>query len=211
MIRSVSAAVLLFVVTVGDAHAIECRDASVKGNGHWSYRLIDGKRCWFSGPRRSKDELHWAARRDDGKQPELPPPPDPKPFEVPPILIAGWPAPAESPWEYVMDEAALAAWADDGPSFEDRFPEYVRGPVIMFKPRYEPPTPMRWWLILLGGAVIASSAFARRQIGDEYAVVEEESRFTRFAQSLRESRRADEVAWSERKMPWSPGSGSAPW
>ena len=43
------------------AQAIEC-SAAVPSNpqGHWSYRLIDGRKCWYQGENNlSKSLLHW--------------------------------------------------------------------------------------------------------------------------------------------------------
>ena len=45
------------------ANAMECR--SSKGeNGHWTWRLIDGRKCWYPG-RASLDKakLHWSNQR----------------------------------------------------------------------------------------------------------------------------------------------------
>lgn len=54
--------VLLVLALVGaspsDSHAIECQ-ARAGGSG-WSWRLIDGKRCWYKGTRRiDKKKLSW--------------------------------------------------------------------------------------------------------------------------------------------------------
>ena len=51
MIRVVAAAILSSVTA---AQALECHDSGR------AWREIDGRRCWFDGPRRlPKAELHW--------------------------------------------------------------------------------------------------------------------------------------------------------
>jgi hypothetical protein len=57
--------------SVVSAHATQCsveRPSSTRS--HWSYRIIDGRKCWYEGkPMLSKSMLYWplarAARRDE--------------------------------------------------------------------------------------------------------------------------------------------------
>src|SRR5437764_12818497 len=51
------------VLLSGAAHAIECQSAAPSSNrSHWSWRLIDGKKCWYVGPPGiDKSKLSWAA------------------------------------------------------------------------------------------------------------------------------------------------------
>ena len=49
------------LMPVTSAHAVEClaQAGSARG-GYWSYRLVDGRKCWYEGKRKlSKTELHW--------------------------------------------------------------------------------------------------------------------------------------------------------
>jgi hypothetical protein len=58
----IAGASLLASVTV--AQAIECAvELPASRSGHWSWRMIDGRKCWYQG--RStlpKSELHWPAQ-----------------------------------------------------------------------------------------------------------------------------------------------------
>jgi hypothetical protein len=53
-------AALLAVIST-EAQAIEC-SRTIDSKSYWSYRLIDGQRCWFRGHRQSKSNLHWPKR-----------------------------------------------------------------------------------------------------------------------------------------------------
>lgn len=61
---------LLFGLLPVTASAIDCR--SEKGSdGYWSWRNIDGKRCWYKGqPGMSKDKLRWASAPHEAKRQE---------------------------------------------------------------------------------------------------------------------------------------------
>jgi len=40
----------------------ECRASPSKAQGHWSWRLIDGRKCWYAGKTViSKSSLRWPA------------------------------------------------------------------------------------------------------------------------------------------------------
>ncbi|MEH2612916.1 hypothetical protein [Bradyrhizobium sp. AZCC 1693] len=44
------------------AQVRECRASPSKVQGHWSWRLIDGRKCWYAGKTViSKSLLRWAA------------------------------------------------------------------------------------------------------------------------------------------------------
>ena len=62
MIRySVAVLISAFWVTSAAA-AIDCVAEAPSGKGHWSWRTIDGKKCWYQGrPGISKAKLRWPA------------------------------------------------------------------------------------------------------------------------------------------------------
>jgi hypothetical protein len=55
----------LLPVGAPTAQAIECLAATPSNSQkHWSYRLIDGRKCWYEGKRMiSKSSLHWPSQR----------------------------------------------------------------------------------------------------------------------------------------------------
>jgi hypothetical protein len=59
MTRSFTALTLALICFASNANAIECQ--SDKGSGSpWSWRLIDGKQCWYKGQRgMDKKLLRW--------------------------------------------------------------------------------------------------------------------------------------------------------
>ena len=59
-----SAALLASVSTISTAQAIDCAaELPAVRSGHWSYRLIDGRKCWYEGkPGLSKSMLEWPPR-----------------------------------------------------------------------------------------------------------------------------------------------------
>jgi len=74
---------ILFVVSVNNAQAVECRTSVQGGDGHWAWRLIDGRRCWYKGASgMDKSLLHWSAAEDGPDRPEDTPEVQPIPPEV---------------------------------------------------------------------------------------------------------------------------------
>lgn len=60
----------IFLAALTDAQAaIECQAEIVRGrSSHWTYRLIDGRKCWYQGKTQlPKSELYWP----DRKEPEV--------------------------------------------------------------------------------------------------------------------------------------------
>jgi len=51
------------LISAGTADAIECQSSPPASNkGHWAWRLVDDKKCWYAGePGMDKSKLHWAA------------------------------------------------------------------------------------------------------------------------------------------------------
>ena len=62
-IAGVSPVALVF--SVMPAQANQCRaEPPPNARSYWSYRLIDGRKCWYEGkPMLSKSILHWLPRR----------------------------------------------------------------------------------------------------------------------------------------------------
>ena len=62
MIRHVVAAVIV-LTSLGTAvnSAVECKaELPAAPTGHWSWRTVDGKRCWYQGPPgMDKANLQW--------------------------------------------------------------------------------------------------------------------------------------------------------
>jgi hypothetical protein len=55
-------ATILSVSTEAASAKQQCT-ASADGHGYWSWRLIDGRKCWYQGkPMLSKSELEWPAQ-----------------------------------------------------------------------------------------------------------------------------------------------------
>jgi hypothetical protein len=52
----------IYLVFVGFAAAIECKERP-EGGSYWSWRLIDGQRCWYRGEGvLPKSSLQWPAK-----------------------------------------------------------------------------------------------------------------------------------------------------
>ena len=62
--RQAITGLMLIMMTSTSALAIECR-SSKGGDGYWSWRLIDGKKCWYAGQRMiDKSKLYWTTDLD---------------------------------------------------------------------------------------------------------------------------------------------------
>ena len=87
-----------------DAQAIQCSVAMPpNAHGHWSYRLIDGRKCWYQGKSQiSKSLLQWPAQAS--AQPKS----DPTPISPP----------AEKRNDPLDSQASIPEGAD---SFESRW------------------------------------------------------------------------------------------
>jgi len=59
------------LISAGTADAIECQSAPPSSDkGHWAWRLIDDKKCWYAGePGMDKSKLHWAANANRAPEP----------------------------------------------------------------------------------------------------------------------------------------------
>jgi hypothetical protein len=53
----------LFSMSMTAAFAKQQCSASSSSHGYWSWRLIDGRKCWYEGkPMLAKSSLEWSAR-----------------------------------------------------------------------------------------------------------------------------------------------------
>lgn len=110
--------------------AIECHHAPSDG-GAWTWRNVDGEKCWYEGHRVvSKDQLHWA--RQEKPPPEKSPKPEPPPKQ-------SW----------------LERVSDNAPTAEIYFPELKPGngletypPMIWHQPWLTADSIMHWPLLL---------------------------------------------------------------
>ena len=130
-------ALLFGVALTGEASAAPtavCRSAKpTKPKGVWSWRMIDGRKCWYQGKAgRAKTTLHWAkpqpVRRVQRVAPIAAPVPPPVEVEVAqadnPLLASVWP------------EALPPSQ-----SFQDRWPDKSPPPLpLPLPPRHEFPT-----------------------------------------------------------------------
>lgn len=65
--------VILSISYARSAELLECSSRK-RGDGYWSWREVDGRRCWYPGrPGKSKTELHWS---------RMPTPQDARPVRV---------------------------------------------------------------------------------------------------------------------------------
>jgi len=65
------------VISTAPAHAKQCStERPANARSYWSYRLVDGRRCWYQGKTMlAKSALHWARVRqkhDGSREPVLP-------------------------------------------------------------------------------------------------------------------------------------------
>jgi hypothetical protein len=117
----VTAGLLVSPLATTAVGALECQpEAPVGRTGHWSWRSIDGKRCWYPGrPGMAKTNLRWAqsspptlARGNDEG-----PRPSPAAARRDPRIEAS--APGDN------DEALLGSYwpALEPASFDERWPK----------------------------------------------------------------------------------------
>ena len=116
MIRySLAVLAALFWVT-SEAAAIDCAAEAPSGKGHWSWRMIDGKKCWYPGrPGISKDKLRWPGTvgQSSGQDTDGAPAARPAPTVAPAAPVA-----RRNP---VQTTAADDAEAESALTFRDRW------------------------------------------------------------------------------------------
>jgi hypothetical protein len=62
------------LASMSSAEAIECAsELPAVRSGHWSYRIIDGRKCWYKGHNSfPKSSLHWRKRSLANAQAKMP-------------------------------------------------------------------------------------------------------------------------------------------
>src|SRR6516162_6481408 len=84
-VKRTAAAILLLWTTAAPAEIL-CRDTAGEAGVHWSWREIDGRRCWFKshGAMPPKSELRWAKEETGQKLKEETPsaPPEERPSSI---------------------------------------------------------------------------------------------------------------------------------
>jgi hypothetical protein len=66
--RALLVALLGAVTLPADAAAVDCRTEK-GGSGYWTWRLIDGKRCWYAGREKlPKSSLQWPRKPNQSAQ-----------------------------------------------------------------------------------------------------------------------------------------------
>lgn len=61
--RALMLAVVAIIASIDVAEAVTCASKSQRDGAHWSYRIVDGRQCWYRGRKRlDKDELHWTVQ-----------------------------------------------------------------------------------------------------------------------------------------------------
>ncbi len=102
--------------SVSTAQAIECAsELPAVRSGHWSYRLIDGRKCWYEGKTMlPKSSLSWAGK----SAPKSPPAVQ---AESPPVDEAK--VPATDGRDFSDPEDGSCCWPrrDDEDNFESRW------------------------------------------------------------------------------------------
>src|SRR6478672_2356368 len=162
---SSSIAVALLLISSG-ASATECQSSPGHDGKWWSYRIVDGRNCWYQGrPGRSKDLLHWARqspppvvnRPDPG---DSPPPAPPVPPQQPTEIVDITPK--------VVSTVPIPALTSEAPQMAAPLPSLPEP--LPAKPT--PPQPSKWWTLLwiipaiaTGLAVVASQFRKERRQG----------------------------------------------
>jgi hypothetical protein len=83
------------LISAGTANAIECQSSPPSNKGHWAWRLIDDRKCWYAGePGMDKTKLRWAANAHRAPEPAPRATPEPAPRATPEPALRTAPEPA---------------------------------------------------------------------------------------------------------------------
>jgi hypothetical protein len=101
-------ALIILVLAPNTVTALECSSSAPRDQGYWSWRQIDGRRCWYPGrPGMSKSKLYWPSTSAS------------PPTKQQTYGSAVSPLPLQREQEDVLLESVWPALPQD--SFEDRF------------------------------------------------------------------------------------------
>jgi hypothetical protein len=114
--------IMMLLALTTSAAAIECRTAKPAGAPEWwSWREVDGRRCWYAGrPGMDKTKLHWAqpASTAAAAPADAGPPPPPVVTNPPPAIE---PVTVRRPKPIVVSvQTAPTATAPPAPGFDIR-------------------------------------------------------------------------------------------
>jgi hypothetical protein len=133
-----SIVVALLLISSG-ASATECQSSPGRDGKWWSYRIVDGRNCWYLGsPGRSKDLLRWAR--------QSPPSVVVHPVRNPAPLV-----PAQQPTK-IVDTTPKPASTVPIPALTSKPPQSTALPPPWPDPPPLPAKPMKgskWWMLLL--------------------------------------------------------------
>ncbi len=163
---SASIAVALLLISSG-ASATECQSSPGHDGKWWSYRIVDGRNCWYQGtPGRSKDLLRWAKQSPPSVVTR------PAPGDSPPPAS---PVPPQQPTE-IVDTTPKVVSTVPIPALTSKPPQAAAPPPSLPEPPplpAKPTKPSKWWMLLLiipaiatGLAVVAYSFNKRRTSED---------------------------------------------
>lgn len=136
----------LLVAELPPSYATDCYRNKGNDNSYWSWRIIDGARCWYRGrPGRPKTELHWASVDDTpssvAERDRVYPDHDPAPVPLSVPTVEPEPvAPTAAPWR-ASDEDMLLALTCCWPELE---PQPAPPSTAPFIPMTSPPHSWLW-------------------------------------------------------------------
>jgi hypothetical protein len=120
----------VFLSSIGGAKAIETEtqvadciaELPTPRRGHWAYRLIDGRKCWYEGkPGRDKSSLRWTDRKpaEAGHNAEQPA----TDAKASPLAMEGETTPAVEIEAFIDPEDGSCCWPSrkDDNNFDDRW------------------------------------------------------------------------------------------
>jgi hypothetical protein len=156
-------ALLFGVALTGEASAAPtvCRSAKpAKAKGFWSWRMIDGRKCWYQGKAgRAKTSLHWQQQRTRVAR-KIPGRETPRPESPPdePLLASVWPEalpPATSTFTDRWPDQlppAIKLPPPDFPTMAFAFASPAEAaPLLSIPPRATPPSNVKVAILLVLG------------------------------------------------------------
>ena len=130
--------VIVFVLGVTTAQAKQCNaERPSASQAHWSYRLIDGRKCWYEGenglsksllqwtadtpPSPAKDPLSLLPRSPQAMQPAPQPKPSTAASSVSPLTTSGKRVSEEAPIRILTTKPINSLPTNQSEDFEERW------------------------------------------------------------------------------------------